>query len=363
MTRVRCGNILALGVFAVALAVAGCGGSSGTDNVLPTPSPLFSPTPPPLAHMYVGYTNGSNVTIAQYRLPLSSGSAPSALFPQPNGNAVFAVDPASGRLATITTSTLAIYAQPLLPASAPAVTIPAGPATFTNAQACAFDSWGNLWIETAFDVREFTAPFVSYETPAIVTSIPASGGAMEFGPDATMYLVSGGVSGRTLTLAPVLPPPTIPPSAPVPPVYTRPAKTLSLVPNPQSPFAFDQNGDAIATYQVVVVSTPVPSPVPQATSGIGVFPFPLNALTIPSVVLPAPNKDPVTSFTASGSDATYLNQGAGANFYIGDNLDGSLYTYRLPIAPSQAPAIRLPCPAGIANCRFPTAPQAFQFGP
>ena len=355
-------NVAALGfgIAALAVAFAGCGGGGAGNAVLPTPSPFYSPTPPPLGHMYASYAGASGTEVAEYALPVGPASVPDAILAEGPGNPSFTVNPNNGRFATITQGALAIFNPPFSASAKPFVTIPAGPATFSTVLSSAFDSWGNLWIETQFDIREFTVPFANYEVPAVIAAIPSTG-AMEFGPDATMYLVPGGVNGATLSLAPVTPQPSLPPAAPTPPVYTRPAKALSLVPNPQSPFAFDQNGNAIASYLITVRGTPLPSPIPGPTAGIGVFAFPLNSLTLPSVILPAPGTDPVTSFTSSGSDATALNGGYGANFYVGDAIDGSFYAYPLPLTNDQAPSVRIACPSVIVKCRLPL--QVFQFGP
>ena len=310
--RVRSTSILFIAALVVAGAGAmqGCGASSASPGIVPSPatSPLSlyagncpSGSLPPSVATYAGpiglamspsFTSapiaGANCVggiaisggfsliaatgiggTAFYNLPITSSSTPVYVIPPLRPNPTFtssvAVD-STGNLYVVDflSGAISVYAPPLLAVTAPAFAI----SGIDHPTQIVFDAAGSLWVGACFSnaVLRFDPPFSSSSMPALSVTLP---GATQC-PQGLAFDVAGNlyVSARNVNAIYSFSPPFTSASQPA---YSI-AGAFTQLSAPES-LAFDNTGRLFVANGT------------GATSGVLVFQPPFNANSIPANVL------------------------------------------------------------------------------
>jgi hypothetical protein len=332
-------------------------GSCGNANVTPASQapPVPSPTPTPqAANLYVEYNatlgGGSADGIAVYPLtlpspgallppgspaplPLASPAVPSLRIPGPLEAIAF--DPI-GNMYTVATDgeTILEYPYPFGPSTVARPVILPGPATIPTPTSfisdLAFDSFGDLWAQTNFDLREFSPPFTA---ATIAQTVLSGGGSNQLIFSGSGKLYAGPMSvpfGATATIQIYNPYP-----------YTLPPKKISNV-GFGEPMGFFPDGTVV----VSATGANIEGELQPQPPGLEIVSSSLSSSTMAPFIIPFTiAKDPVGHPGAVDPDG---------NAYI---LDGSannaVDVYAFPIVAGAKPEMQIPCVQVAGACETP----------
>ncbi|HEV3154348.1 MAG TPA: hypothetical protein VGZ02_11130 [Candidatus Baltobacteraceae bacterium] len=331
-------------VFLALLAAALCGLLAACGNAGSTPPSQAilgqpSPTPTPFnGHLYVEYANpsvgvgaASADGFAVYSLPLTAQSTPLFAVAQPVGPMAF--DPSGNLFAITQSNVISEFRFPFTANSTPSAVITSGAQTIPSfVTDIAFDTNGNLWAETASDLRDFVPPITAASTAQTIVSgglnqltIDPSSGKAYAGNTALHFGATD-----TILVYNFYP-------------YTAPPKSIG---NAQfsAPLGFYPDGTILISSTGANVIQQIPGSI--APPGLEVVNSLSSSLMVPYII-------PFTvTNQASLAHSAAIDQN-GTTYILDGHLSNALDVFAFPMTQNSRPQFRIGCVPAAGMCQTP----------